>query len=109
MQKIYQYEKEIKELLTTFPDTRDNDVVLYSRLMKRLIGNIGYYNLTAKDLLLGIHTNKYPSMDSVGRVRRRLQENESALRGVVWRKRHKDADSIRSETKAQQKSSIQQN
>lgn len=68
----------VKEILEKFPATRDNDQILYYRVCeaineKALTSNFGYVLLHRKDFEL-------PSIETVGRCRRKLQEKNPDLR-----------------------------
>lgn len=68
----------VKEILERFPATRDNDQLLYYRVCeainpKSLTSNWGYVLLNRKEFMI-------PSIETVGRCRRKLQEKNPDLR-----------------------------
>ena len=79
MEKSLQSTTElVKEILERFPATRDNDQLLYYRVCeainpKSLTSNWGYVLLNRKEFMI-------PSIETVGRCRRKLQEKNSDLR-----------------------------
>lgn len=68
----------VKEILEKYPATRDSDQLLYYRVCealneKSLTANFGYVLLNRKDFMI-------PSIETVGRCRRKLQEKNPELR-----------------------------
>ena len=73
------YYDKVKALLQARPETRDDDMKLYSLIVYQVTGmrpNVGFYEAT-------FHHDKYnlPSYESVTRARRKVQEQEPTLRG----------------------------
>ena len=88
---------KVVNLLTKYPPLRDSD--------ERLAANIWYYDinnidkLTAKELLESFAKGKLHSYESISRCRRKIQEENSELRGLKWDKRHKWQKKIKDEIK----------
>lgn len=93
--KIKQNENNIKSILTESVIARESDYALYKFLLVKL--GIDPKAITADALLIGMYKGLYPSWESVGRCRRKLQEDNPELRGSNWDKRHKEQDAVRSE------------
>lgn len=83
----------VKHQLEQYPATRDNDQLLYYRVCeainpKALTSNFGYVTLNRKDFEL-------PSIETVGRCRRKLQEKNPELRAS------KEVEGFRAEREAE--------
>ena len=80
--KLKELEKEVKELLRTVPQTRASDDLLYAMLIENRLQGMGksLQRISAHDYLL--HYRKYglPTIESVGRCRRKLQEKDESLK-----------------------------
>lgn len=94
MEKSLQSTTElVKEILERFPATRDNDQLLYYRVCekinsKALTSNFGYVLLNRKDFMI-------PTIETVGRCRRKLQEKNPDLRAS------KEVEGFRAEREAE--------
>lgn len=76
------YYNAVKAALQKYPDVRDDDMKLYSRMVYLETGlspSVGFYEATFNH-----DTYNLPSYESVTRARRKVQEQEPTLRG----KRH---------------------
>lgn len=87
------YYDKVKEVLETRPETRDDDMKLYSLIVHRTIGlppNVTFYEAT-------FNHRKYnlPSYESVTRARRKIQELEPHLRGTRRKARMKMEEEYR--------------
>lgn len=83
----------VKSILTRHPETRDDDMKLYAVVVwykARLPESVGFYDAMA-------HHDKYnlPSYESVTRARRKVQEQEEALRGKKYNDRKKRQEEYR--------------
>jgi hypothetical protein len=92
---IKQYESIILNILRNKPDARDNDYALYYYILKER--RIDPTTMTAYDMLIRSHKGQIPSIFSVTRARRKVQEKYPETRGELWDKRHSQADNIREE------------
>ena len=83
----------VKDIMSKYPDTRDDDMRLYAIVVHqrtRLKPSVPFYeamyNHTRYDL---------PSYESVTRARRKVQEQEEALRGKKYNDRKKRQEEYR--------------
>lgn len=77
MSKISKTGEMVKDILTVSPAARDDDFILYAYVLNRygISKNITFWDMRAKEL-----DGAIPSMESVGRARRKCQELYPALR-----------------------------
>lgn len=78
--RLYDTERVVEELLTTYPDTRDNDPLLYLMVCKLHSPHIA--KLPLERVLLERKELGIPSYTSVGRARRKLQSEREELRAT---------------------------
>ena len=82
------YYNAVKEMLTEYPETRDDDMLLYARFCYK------YEYVTSGDSFMSVmcnaKINKLPSFESVTRARRKVQENEPSLLGKRYRDRRRE-------------------
>ena len=83
MKKIKNLEKEIVNILIMYPDTRDDDYLLFYRLC--LSKNIDVTEISVSDFLQHRKTLGFPNWETVGRVRRKLQEKYASLRSEKYK------------------------
>ena len=79
------YYNKVKKILQDYPDTRDDDMILYGTIIAQ---NTAVSHYTR--LLEALHNHKeynLPSYESVTRARRKVQEKEESLRGHRYDKR----------------------
>ena len=78
---------EVKAILTKYPQTRDNDMLLYGQYLfqKNLVGK----EETFFKVLASATKRNLPSYESVTRARRKVQEKEPSLRGKKYGQRQK--------------------
>lgn len=85
--KIKDVEHRVKNILVDFPETRDSDEVLYYFIIREdpVLKHVGdIYDILIKRKEFGL-----PSLESVGRTRRKLQEKFEDLRGTKWATRYR--------------------
>ena len=75
----------VRQILTDNPATRDSNIHLASVLYEKYIGAIELK--TAAYLLRAMYKKEVPTMDSISRCSRILQEKNPDLRGKEWDKR----------------------
>lgn len=84
MEDLKTIESKVKYILINDPDTRDDDDLLYLEVCKMQIKteavSLDYFLKHRKSSCI-------PTYESVGRVRRKLQEKYENLRGVRWTER----------------------
>lgn len=68
----------VKEILKTVPETRSNDKLLYYRLCEKK-NNLAL-SMPFGMVLLNLDEFRIPSIETVGRCRRKLQEQHPELR-----------------------------
>lgn len=79
------YYDEVKQILTKWPQTRDNDMLLWGQFLFIK----GFVTTQEKffDVLSRIKSDRLPSFESVSRARRKVQELEPDLRGKRYSQR----------------------
>ena len=93
--KIFNLATEVQHVLKKHPVLRDDDNRLIANIWFKKLPNIN--ELNGKALLKMIAKGKLPSFASIVRCRRKIQQEDKALRGELWDKRHQIADDIRKE------------
>lgn len=84
------YYDEVKAILTKWPQTRDDDNLLWGQFLftKGLVST----SETFYKVLSRVKADKLPSFESVTRARRKVQEKEPALRGKRYgQRKHEEA------------------
>lgn len=77
MERLINYEDMIIAELKTFPETRDSDRLLTMRIWH------DFYGINEWDPVADVMKNdKLPSIESLGRVRRKIQARDESLRGT---------------------------
>jgi len=84
--KYFRLKNEIHFILKTFPETRDNDNFLISKIIKD-ISEHDLKRISANSFLISIEMGEYGSLESITRCRRKLQEKFPELRGKLWKSR----------------------
>ena len=67
----------VKDILTKFPETRNSDDYLYCKVCERV--NAIYINLPFWKVLINRKKYGYPSTETVGRARRKIQSEYPEL------------------------------
>lgn len=78
----------VKTILSESPETRDDDLLLYKKVILQLKYNFNF--LTIGRYLSLCKKKSIPTYDTVTRLRRLAQMKDSTLRGALWSKRHKE-------------------
>ena len=80
--KLGLLEKQVREILLDDPKTRASDDLLYVTLISKMLVNKGFNleRISAKDYLLHYRNYGLPTIESVGRCRRKLQEKSESLK-----------------------------
>lgn len=96
-EKIYNLQERVEILLTKFPEFRDDDKLLVSKIWERELIKIG---LNPKETSIHTFLSLYQkgnlsNAELVARARRKVQENNVELRGETWYDRHKEGDDTR--------------
>lgn len=78
--RLYNTEKLVEKLLTTYPNTRDSDALLYLVVCKAIRPELA--KLPLERVLLERDTLGLPKYASVERARRKIQANNPELKGT---------------------------
>ncbi len=74
MSRMKTYENIVREVLKEYPETRGNDRRLYLELLKTIGCDI---HITVEEFFSG---EEYPNLESIRRVRQKIQEKTPELR-----------------------------
>lgn len=89
----------VKQTLTVFPETRDNDNLLILKVWKWQDKDLLDSKFTFWDFAVKFQADFYSPMYSITRARRKLQELNPELRGEKWLKRHEHEETVKEELK----------
>jgi len=89
-----QLQDKVEVILSTYPQSRDNDNLLISTVW---YSEIEDKNIRTAIFLRKIANGELTSTESICRVRRKVQEQNPHLRGERWKLRHEKADEVRRE------------
>lgn len=78
--KLQNLEKMVRQVLKTEPETRGSDDALYISIIKKMGCDLG--GISALDYFRTYRKRKLPTIESVGRCRRRIQEHNEALKPI---------------------------
>jgi hypothetical protein len=97
IKKILNLQEKVERLLTKYPELRDDDKLLVSKMWDI---ELRKQNLdpskTSINMFLSLYENNCLSnAELIGRARRKIQENNIELRGEFWYERHKEAELTR--------------
>ena len=100
MEKLGKITDDVKEILEKDAAARDSDNVLMYKYLG-IIGNrinVDFDRVSVTSFFKNVGKNGIPSLETVGRCRRKLQEKHPELRGseYVERKRREREDDFRS-------------
>jgi hypothetical protein len=85
----------VEEILTRTPQSRDCDYLLYIEVL--LAHNVNSMSMTGFTLLEKMKKHEIPSLETVCRWRRRLQQMNPYLRGNFWKQRNEKQPVVREE------------
>jgi len=87
--KIFKQKEIVTNLLTKYPELRDNDSRLVSNVWVHELKQMKFNHDSIKaTVLLSLYaTGRLTSSDSITRLRRKLQEENPQLRGAMYNKR----------------------
>ena len=82
--KLNELEKEVRGFLISEPKTRASDDLLYAMLIEGRLQRKGksLKRISAHDYLLHYRRYGLPTIESVGRCRRKIQEKDESLKPV---------------------------
>lgn len=95
--KIKETSVRVKDILTSEPETRDNDNLLLTRIWEEDIKVLTPYVNRTTEFLQLLSENKLTSFESCRRCRQLLQSCYPELRGFVYETRHNKAVSVKVE------------
>lgn len=97
MSKVKIITDQVKNILTMFDSTKDDDMKLLSVYWNNELNSRGL-NLTqisAVELLRMMYTGKMEHPESIMRSRRKLQESDSSLRGKSYKGRKANVKKVK--------------
>lgn len=80
------YIQTVKDLLIEKEALRDNDQNLYIQVLAKYSFDVR--SRSSLDLITKVKDKSLPSLDSITRLRRRVQQQNPLLRGKEYEKRH---------------------
>ena len=86
---------KVRKILTKYQKARDNDNLLIVHMWTNKNNSLKSINAPFRDFAEEFIQGKYPSSESIRRVRQKLQELEPNLRGLKYAERHKEEGIIR--------------
>lgn len=90
MSKIYLIEPIVEEALLTKPETRGDNFLLYNEVLSHFIDTkMSLSDVFANHVILGI-----PSLESITRCRRKLQERNPELKANKEARKAEEADFV---------------
>jgi len=78
MIKIKSLEKTVKSILMTCPESRGDDDLLYIKVLDA--NGINIYGYDARNFILSYRKKGLPTIETVGRCRRKLQEKKRKIK-----------------------------
>ena len=84
--RIFNYKKKVKEIMEQYPESRDNDLTLYSLLISKL--NYSGYNYSFNQIVKFINLGILPDIQYISRCRRFVENESPELRGLLYEKKH---------------------
>ena len=78
MGKLKDLEKKVKVILKNNPVTRGDDDLLYEYLLEEM--NVNLSSMTARNFLLSYRKMGIPTIETVGRCRRKIQAKDETLK-----------------------------
>ena len=78
MKKLKDLEKKVKFILKNNPSTRGDDDLLYEYLLEEM--NVNLSSMTARNFILSYRKLGIPTIETVGRCRRKIQANDETLK-----------------------------
>lgn len=88
MSRIKKIENIVLGVLERYPESRDSDETLYYEIIKDHEHTM-HYGFSVYELLMERKKWGIPSYETVGRTRRKLQEEHEELRGSKWATRYR--------------------
>ena len=93
LKKMHEIKANVKQLLQTKPELRDDDYRLTANIYVKEAGGLtALQNMSAHTFLGEFSKGKYSNFESIRRVRQKLQEDNPELRGKKYGNRKKDGE-----------------
>ena len=95
----------VKGFITAQPSLADNDTELLWNIWKWFLEKkhkpaIKINSISARNLFKLLKDKEIPNWQNITRSRRKCQELYPETRGKTWKKRHKEADSVRQQIRS---------
>lgn len=84
----------VERLLLKYPAYRCDDQRLAAHVLAEHVGEAAYF-MTAYEFLKQYAAQEIPSIDSIVRIRRMVQNANPETRGSKWKERHKEGEDIK--------------
>ena len=84
--KILNHKKKVKEIMEQYPETRDNDLTLYSLLISKL--NYSGYSYSFNQIVEFINLGILPDIQYIARCRRLIENEFPELQGRFYKPKH---------------------
>ncbi|MBO7715853.1 MAG: hypothetical protein J6S85_19980 [Methanobrevibacter sp.] len=78
MSKLRDLERQVKEILKANPSTRGDDDLLYDNLLQNMKVDLSKFSV--RSFLLTYRKMGIPTIESVGRCRRKIQSKDESLK-----------------------------
>lgn len=95
VQNMKKHKEKVRELLVEYPEYRDDDLRLIAAFYFTNYGKNNLHNMTAIEFLMNFSKGLYLPPDQITRIRRKLQEQDTNLRGKKYYERHKSEQETR--------------
>ena len=95
LSKLTKTQDKVIQLLTWYPQLRDNDPLLVATFQKYEIGANKFEKLSAREFLTLMIDGKITTYDTITRARRKIQEEYPQLRGENYIERQKNSVEVR--------------
>lgn len=99
--KVMTMQQRVMQLLKANAAYRDDDNKLVARIWNNHLEGMEKdpNKITAYDMLCLYATGEIPTADAITRARRKVQEENSELRGTKWEERQKEAKGFAEQVK----------
>lgn len=78
--ELYDQKVLVKKILEFIPHARDDDYVLYAAVIRKQYG-LRLGQISVMDWFEKMRSGEFPSIESIGRARRKVQQENPELRG----------------------------
>lgn len=88
MSRIYQCELLVEQALIDNPETRGDNFILYIEVLRKFVDT----KMSLEAIFLNHKALRIPSLETITRCRRKLQENDPSLRDEIAEKIRADEE-----------------